>query len=223
MENFEELLSGAHLIDKHFQSEGIEKNIPVVLALLSIWYTNFYKAETHAVIPYDHSLKLLPEYLSQLVMESNGKSVSRDGNTLKQKTSPVIWGSVGTNAQHAYFQLLHQGTHLVPVDFLLPLRSESHQLQHMKLVSNCLAQSEALMMGQEDTDNPSNNFTGNSPSSTFVYSSLTPKVLGMLLAIYEHKTFVEAMLWDLNPFDQCGVELGKQLAGKNNRRYFIVE
>jgi len=214
MENFEELLSGAHLIDKHFQSEGIEKNIPVVLALLSIWYTNFYKAETHAVIPYDHSLKLLPEYLSQLVMESNGKSVSRDGNTLKQKTSPVIWGSVGTNAQHAYFQLLHQGTHLVPVDFLLPLRSESHQLQHMKLVSNCLAQSEALMMGQEDTDNPSNNFTGNSPSSTFVYSSLTPKVLGMLLAIYEHKTFVEAMLWDLNPFDQCGVELGKQLAGK---------
>jgi glucose-6-phosphate isomerase len=214
MKNFEDLLAGAHLVDKHFQSEDLEKNIPVILALLSVWYTNFYKAETHAVIPYDHSLKLLPEYLSQLVMESNGKSVSRDGNILKQETSPVIWGSVGTNAQHAYFQLLHQGTHLVPVDFLLPLKSASHQPQHMKLVSNCLAQSEALMMGQEDTDNPNNNFAGNSPSSTIVYSSLTPKVLGMLLAIYEHKTFVEAMLWDLNPFDQCGVELGKQLAGK---------
>jgi glucose-6-phosphate isomerase len=214
MDNFEDLLAGAHTIDTHFQSAPLTKNVPVILALLSIWYSNFYKAESHAVIPYDQSLRLLPEYLSQLVMESNGKSISRDGKAIECSSSPILWGSIGTNAQHAYFQLLHQGTHLVPVDFLLPLLNSSDQQQQLKLVSNCLAQSEALMMGQDDATDTNRNFPGNSPSSTMVYNSLTPKVLGMLLAIYEHKTFVEAMIWDINPFDQWGVELGKKLAGQ---------
>ena len=214
MDNFEDLLAGAHTIDTHFQSAPLTKNVPVILALLSIWYSNFHKAESHAVIPYDQSLRLLPEYLSQLVMESNGKSVSRNGQAIESTSSPILWGSIGTNAQHAYFQLLHQGTHLVPVDFLLPLLNSSDQQQQLKLVSNCLAQSEALMMGQDDDTDANRNFPGNSPSSTMVYSSLTPKVLGMLLAIYEHKTFVEAMIWDINPFDQWGVELGKKLAGQ---------
>lgn len=214
MDGFEEILAGAHTIDTHFQSEAVNQNVPVILALLSIWYNNFHKAESHAVIPYDQSLRLLPEYLSQLVMESNGKSVSSFGQSIEVSSSPILWGSVGTNAQHAYFQLLHQGTHLVPVDFLLPLLSSSNQEQQQKLVSNCLAQSEALMMGQDDETDANRNFPGNSPSSTFVYGSLTPEVLGMLLAVYEHKTFVEAMIWDINPFDQWGVELGKKLAGQ---------
>jgi glucose-6-phosphate isomerase len=214
MDNFEDLLAGAHTIDTHFQSASLTKNVPVILALLSIWYSNFYKAESHAVIPYDQSLRLLPEYLSQLVMESNGKSVTRNGKAIESTSSPILWGSIGTNAQHAYFQLLHQGTHLVPVDFLLPMLNSSDQQQQLKQVSNCLAQSEALMMGQDDDTDANRNFPGNSPSSTMVYSRLTPKVLGMLLAIYEHKTFVEAMIWDINPFDQWGVELGKKLAGQ---------
>jgi glucose-6-phosphate isomerase len=214
MDNFENMLAGAHVVDTHFQSQAAEKNIPVILGLLSLWYNNFFKAESHAVIPYDQSLRLLPEYLSQLVMESNGKSVSRDGRAIDHRTSPILWGTIGTNAQHAFFQMLHQGTHLVPMDFLLPLQNISDQEQQLKQVSNCLAQSEALMLGQQDDSNPNKQFPGNTPSTTFVYSTLTPRVLGMLIAIYEHKTFVEAMLWDINPFDQWGVELGKKLAMK---------
>ncbi len=214
MDNFEKMLAGAHTVDTHFRTEAVNRNVPVILALLSLWYNHFFKADTHAVIPYDQSLRLLPEYLSQLVMESNGKSVARDGQTIKHRTSPILWGGIGTNAQHAFFQLLHQGTHLVPVDFLLPLQSTSDQAQQLKLVSNCLAQSEALMLGQKNDDNPNKQFPGNTPSSTIVYNKLTPGVLGMLIALYEHKTFVEAMLWDINPFDQWGVELGKKLARK---------
>ncbi len=212
MDNFEAMLAGAYIADTHFQSEPANRNVPIIMALLSVWYNNFFKAESHAVIPYDQALRLLPEYLSQLVMESNGKSVSRDGGPIACRTSPILWGAIGTNAQHAFFQMLHQGTHLVPVDFLLPLQSDVDQEQQKKLVSNCLAQSEALMLGQQDKSDPNKQFPGNTPSTTIVYSRLNPRVLGMLIAIYEHKTFVEAMLWDINPFDQWGVELGKKLA-----------
>ncbi|MFT5134529.1 MAG: glucose-6-phosphate isomerase [Gammaproteobacteria bacterium] len=214
MDNFERMLAGAHVIDSHFQTESADRNVPVILALLSLWYNNFFNAESHAVIPYDQSLRLLPEYLSQLVMESNGKSVSRSGRSIDHPTSPILWGTIGTNAQHAFFQMLHQGTHLVPVDFLLPLKSSISQAQQLKMVSNCLAQSEALMLGQQDEGDPNKQFPGNTPSTTLLYSELTPRLLGMLIAIYEHKTFVEAMLWDINPFDQWGVELGKKLAEK---------
>jgi glucose-6-phosphate isomerase len=223
MDNFEQMLAGANIIDTHFQTEPPQQNLPVILALLSVWYGNFFKAESHAVIPYDQSLRPFPEYLSQLVMESNGKSVSSNGLPIEHSTSPILWGSIGTNAQHAFFQLLHQGTHLVPLDFLLPLQNASNQQQQKKMVSNCLAQSEALMMGQEDESDANRNFPGNSPSSTFAYSSLTPRVLGMLLAIYEHKTFIEAMLWDINPFDQWGVELGKNLAEQLDRDISLTE
>lgn len=212
MDNFENMLAGAHVIDTHFQTEPTDRNVPIMLGLLSVWYNNFFKADSHAVIPYDQSLRLLPEYLSQLVMESNGKSVRRDGQPVQHRTSPILWGTIGTNAQHAFFQMLHQGTHLVPIDFLLPLQNPSNQQQQLKLVSNCLAQSEALMLGQQDDSDANRQFPGNTPSTTMVYSQLTPRVFGMLIAIYEHKTFVEAMLWDINPFDQWGVELGKKLA-----------
>lgn len=214
MDNFEELLAGAHVIDTHFQSETADKNVPVILALLGVWYNNFFEAESHAVVPYDQSLRLLPEYLSQLVMESNGKSVSSSGQAIDHRTSPILWGSIGTNAQHAFFQMLHQGTHLVPVDFFLPIKSSIDSEQQLKLVSNCLAQSEALMLGQTNADDLNKHFPGNNPSTTIIYDEMSPRVLGMLLALYEHKTFVEAMLWDINPFDQWGVELGKKLANK---------
>ena len=213
MENFEAMLAGAHAVDEHFRSAEAETNIPVILGLLDVWYNNFFGAETLAVVPYDHSLNLLADYLSQLVMESNGKSVSADGHPLDISTSPVLWGSPGTNAQHAFFQMLHQGSHLVPVDFLLPLKSTSNQPQQLKQVANCLAQSEALMIGKESSGDPARHYPGNTPSSTLVYDELDPYTLGMLLAIYEHRTFVSAMIWNINPFDQFGVELGKQLAG----------
>ena len=212
MDNFRALLRGAHQVDEHFRHQAMAENIPVILALLSTWYNNFFQAESHAVIPYDQSLSLLPEYLSQLVMESNGKSTTRDAKPVDCSSSPIVWGTVGTNAQHAFFQMLHQGTHLVPVDFLLPLKNATDQAQQLLQVSNCLAQSEALMLGQEDNSDLNKSFTGNTPSTTFAYDVLDPETLGMLLAIYEHKTFVEAVIWNINPFDQWGVELGKKLA-----------
>ncbi len=212
MESFREMLAGARLVDEHFQNEPADKNIPVILGLLSVWYNNFFQSESHAVIPYDQSLRLFPEYLSQLVMESNGKSVTLDGEAVDYPTSPIVWGTIGTNAQHAFFQMLHQGTHLVPVDFIVPVRNAKNQQQQLMQVSNCLAQSEALMLGQQDSGDLNRKFAGNTPSSTILYDELSPKVLGMLLAIYEHKTFVEATLWNINPFDQWGVELGKKLA-----------
>lgn len=209
--NFKLLLSGAHEMDEHFKQTPLENNIPVILALIDYWYSNFFDAETHAFIPYDESLKLFPDYLSQLFMESNGKSASLSGHRIDYKTMPVTWGSVGTNSQHAFFQLLHQGTHTVPVDFLAPLIKKGNEKHHTLLLANCFAQSQALMLGEDNAD-PHKNFTGNKPSTTILYSELTPKTLGSLLAMYEHRTFVQGLLWQINSFDQWGVELGKKLA-----------
>ncbi len=212
MEGFREFLHGAHIMDEHFQNAELELKAPVILALLGIWYNNFFDAQTQAIVPYDAGLALLPEYLGQLVMESNGKGVTHDGRPCPRPSAPVLWGSVGTNAQHAFFQLLHQGRRLIPVDFLLPQQSALDETHHKKLVANCLAQSKALMCGRDNAAAPHRHFPGNQPSNTILYERLSPKVLGMLLALYEHKTFVEAAIWDINPFDQWGVELGKELA-----------
>ena len=213
-DSFRQFLAGAHALDLHFHSAGFNENIPVILALLSIWYNNFLDAGAHAVIPYDQKLERLPAYLSQLVMESNGKSVTTDGNRTSVKTSQLIWGGVGSNSQHAVFQFLHQGAHKTSIDFLLPLNSRHDSEQHRLLVANCLAQGEALMQGKENTAEPHRHFDGNRPSTTILYDRLDPYTLGMLLAVYEHKTFVEAAIWGINPFDQWGVELGKNLAGR---------
>ena len=212
MENFKAFHAGAYEMDQHFQNATPEKNIPIILAMLDIWYNNFFSAESLTVVPYDHRLRLLPEFLSQLVMESNGKGVNSNNEKLDCDSSHIVWGSIGTNAQHAYFQMLHQGTRLIPVEFLIPLRSSRKNKNHYKLVANCIAQSKALMLGQENNDEPYRNFPGNRPSTTIMYKDLTPGNLGMLLAMYEHRTFVQAMIWDINPFDQWGVELGKVLA-----------
>ena len=211
MQAFREFLDGAHKMDEHFRTAPFTENLPVILGLLDVWYNNFFGAETLAVVPYDQRLRILPEYLSQLIMESNGKGVTDDGSVVEGQTSSVIWGSVGTNAQHAFFQMLHQGTKLVPVEFLLPLRSRYTDNFH-KLVANCLAQSKALMLGSENKAEPHRNFPGNRPSTTIAYNELTPATLGMLLAMYEHRTLVQAKIWGINPFDQWGVELGKTLA-----------
>jgi glucose-6-phosphate isomerase len=210
-DNFKNLLAGAHEMDKHFAQTSIEKNIPVILALIDYWYSHYLDAETHAFIPYDESLKLLPDYLSQLFMESNGKSSNLAGHKIDYKTMPVTWGSIGTNAQHAFFQLLHQGTHMVPVDFLAPLSKKGNQTHHALLLANCFAQTQALMQGENNSD-PHKYFAGNKPSTTILYSELTPGTLGSLLAMYEHRTFVQGLLWQINSFDQWGVELGKKLA-----------
>ncbi len=212
-DNFRRFLAGAHTVDLHFRSAQFSRNIPVILALLGIWYNNFFDVGAHAVIPYDQRLERLPAYLSQLVMESNGKSVRTDGNKVGTNTSQVIWGGVGSNSQHAVFQFLHQGTRMSSIDFLLPLASRYNSEQHELLVANCLAQGEALMQGETNTDEPHRHFDGNRPITTILYDRLDPYTLGMLLALYEHKTYVEAAIWGINPFDQWGVELGKTLAG----------
>jgi len=232
MENFEELLLGAHDMDEHFVEEPPETNMPIILALLGIWYTNFGQADSYAVIPYDQYLRYLPAFLQQLDMESNGKRVTRDGVPVSYQTGPVVWGEPGTDAQHSFFQLIHQGTRLIPTDFVLPLRSHnpigSH---HDKLVANCLAQAQALMMGRTEEEAlaemraaqvdeesiaqllPHRVFPGNRPSNMLVVDKLTPRVLGALIALYEHKVFVQGVVWGVDSFDQWGVELGKQLAG----------
>lgn len=212
MEHFMEFLGGAYVMDRHFSDTGLNGNIPVLLGLLDVWYNNFFGAETRVVVPYDQRLRLLPEYLSQLVMESNGKCVTDGGRQLNCNSTPVSWGSIGTNAQHAFFQMLHQGTRLVPVDFLLPLNSVYGD--HHKLVANCLAQSKALMLGRENKQEPHRNFPGNRPSTTIIYDNLTPAILGTLLAMYEHRIYVQACIWGINAFDQWGVELGKTLASE---------
>ena len=212
MDNFMEFLAGAHAMDRHFSGTSPAGNVPVMLGLLDVWYNNFFAAETRVVVPYDQRLRLLPEYLSQLVMESNGKGVTDDGKSLDCDSTPVVWGSIGTNAQHAFFQMLHQGTRLVPVEFLLPVSRYGDN--HHKLVANCLAQGKALMLGQENRREPHRNFPGNRPSTTILYENLTPRVLGMLLAMYEHRTYVQARVWGINAFDQWGVELGKTLANE---------
>ena len=213
-DHFRQFLAGAHALDSHFASAGFSANIPVVLGLISIWHNNFFDIGAHAVIPYDQRLERLPAYLSQLVMESSGKSVGADGAEVGAQTSQVLWGGTGSPAQHAVFQFLHQGTRSSSIDFLLPLDSNHDGKQHELLVANCLAQGEALMQGSTDAGEPCRRFDGNRPSTTILYDRLDPYTLGMLLALYEHKTFVEAAIWGINPFDQWGVELGKTLAGR---------
>jgi glucose-6-phosphate isomerase len=230
-DQFIRLLEGAHAMDLHFRNESLNSNIPVILALLGIWYNNFFKAPTHAVIPYDQYLGRLPAYLQQADMESNGKNMDRAGNPVSYTTGPVIWGEPGTNGQHAFFQLIHQGTQIIPCDFILPAVSHNPVGKHHDiLAANCLAQSEALMRGK-DRDTvlnetagedpgllnvrlPYRTFQGNRPSNTILTRQITPFTLGMLIAMYEHKIFVQGVIWNIYSFDQWGVELGKQLAGK---------
>lgn len=212
--NFKRFLAGAHVVDRHFQTAELGKNIPAILGLIGIWHNNFFGLGGHAVAPYDQRLRSLPAYLNQLIMESNGKSATASGGATGVNTTPIIWGGVGTNAQHAFFQFLHQGPRATSIDFLLPLTSQHDAEQHELLAANCIAQGEALMRGRANPDEPHRRFEGNRPSTTILYKRLDPHTLGMLLALYEHKTFVEAAIWGINPFDQWGVELGKELAGQ---------
>ena len=217
-QHFERLLDGAHEMDEHFRTAPLEKNVPIVLGLLDVWYASVLGAESHAVLPYEQHLQRLPAYLQQLAMESNGKRIDRTGQVVDFHTAPVVWGEPGTNGQHAFFQLLHQGTRLVSTDFLVGI--ESHDPlpgHHRLLVANCIAQTEALMRGKADADAPHRSFPGNRPSTTIVYRKLDPRTLGMLLALYEHRVFTMGAVWNINSFDQFGVELGKQLASTIER------
>jgi glucose-6-phosphate isomerase len=200
-ENFEKILLGGHKMDEHFINQTPEENIPVILALIDYWYINFFGAETQAFIPYDESLKYLPTYLSQLFMESNGKSTDLSGNTVDYKT----------NSQHTVSQLLHQGKHITPIDFLAPLSKKGNQKHHELLLANCIAQSRALMQGESNAKSHQH-IDGNKPSTTILYDVLTPELLGSLLAMYEHRVFVQGLLLEINSFDQYGVELGKKMA-----------
>lgn len=216
MDNFRRLLKGAEIMDLHFQQEKSGSNMPVVMALLDVWYSIVYEANNLAVVPYNQRLQLLPEYLSQLMMESNGKSVAQDGSNIEDPAGQIIWGSVGTNAQHAFFQFLHQSEHFVPVDFITTLQAADSSPAHQDgLIANCIAQSEALMKGDHSRaqEEPHRFFPGNKPSTMIILDTLNPETLGMLLAFYEHRTYVQACLWGINAFDQWGVELGKKLAG----------
>jgi glucose-6-phosphate isomerase len=212
-DRFAEMLDGAHRMDEHFRTTPIDDNIPITLALIGVWYADFLDADTLAVLPYDQYLQRLPAYLQQLDMESNGKRVTADGEPVDVPTGPIVWGEPGTNGQHAFYQLLHQGTRLVPCDFLVAARAH-HTLagHHETLMANCFAQSEALAFGRPEADSPHRVFPGNRPSTTMLYRQLDPKTLGTLIALYEHKVFVQGVIWGINSFDQWGVELGKQLA-----------
>ncbi|XP_076633849.1 glucose-6-phosphate isomerase [Colletes latitarsis] len=232
-ENFEQLLNGAHFMDQHFCSAPLERNAPVILALLGVWYHNFYKAETHALLPYDQYLHRFAAYFQQGDMESNGKYVTRAGKTVNYNTGPIVWGEPGTNGQHAFYQLLHQGTRLVPGDFIIPVQSHNKvqgTLHHKILLANFFAQTEALMKGKNENEAraelqkagmspeqvnlllPHKMFEGNRPTNSILVKKVTPFTLGALIAMYEHKIFVQGIIWDINSFDQWGVELGKQLA-----------
>jgi len=230
-ENFEELLTGAHEMDNHFKESSFEKNIPVILALLGIWYNNFFESETQAILPYDQYMHRFAAYFQQGDMESNGKHIDRNGETVLYQTGPVIWGEPGTNGQHAFYQLIHQGTKLIPCDFIAPAQSHNPLGEHHNmLLSNFFAQTEALMNGKteeevvaelkdkstEETQKiaPFKVFEGNRPTNSILVKKITPKVLGSLIAMYEHKIFVQGVIWNIYSFDQWGVELGKQLAGK---------
>lgn len=213
---FRSLLDGASAMDLHFEEAPWPENMPMMLALLGIWYINFHDAHSHAVIPYDHGLRLLPNHLQQLDMESNGKAVNLQGRSIAYATGPIVWGGEGTNGQHAFHQLLHQGKRFVSVDFILPLKPHHRRTEHHDwLVANCLAQSRALMTGQPapqaDRTAAHRGLPGNRPSNLIVMDKLTPETLGALIAMYEHKVFCQAMIWHINPFDQFGVELGKQI------------
>lgn len=214
-ENFRKLLAGARSADEHFRTQPLSQNIPVILGLLGIWHRNFEGRPAHAVLPYDNRLKLLPKYIQQIEMESNGKSVSRDGKSLSYPTAPIVFGEVGTNGQHAFYQLLHQGGPVTPCDFIVcqkPFQDIGDH--HQKLRANALAQAQALAFGQENHAEPHRHFPGNRPSTTITLGDFTPETLGMFLAFAEHKVFVQGILWDINSFDQWGVELGKQLTEK---------
>jgi glucose-6-phosphate isomerase len=237
MSNFKELLSGAYSMDQHFQSAPFEQNMPVLLALLGVWYGNFWGAQSHAILPYDHYLRNITKHLQQLDMESNGKSVRQDGTPVSTDTGPVIWGGVGCNGQHAYHQLLHQGTQLIPADFIVPIVSFNPVSDHHQwLYANCLSQSQALMLGktraeaeaelrdkgasEEEVQKLASHkvIPGNRPSNTLVVERISPRRLGALVALYEHKVFVQSVVWGINAFDQWGVELGKELGkGVYNR------
>jgi len=232
MDGFQRLLRGAWEMDTHFRQAPMAQNLPVTLALLGVWYVNFFGSGSQAVLPYDQYLQYLPDYLQQADMESNGKGMTRDGIHVSYDTGPVVWGSPGTDGQHAYYQLLHQGTRLIPCDFIVPLRSHNPLGHHHAiLVANCFAQSEALMRGRNEVEArdmlirsgmdeamaralaPQSVFEGNRPSNTLLVNQITPETLGALIAMYEHKIFVQGIIWGLNSFDQPGVELGKRLAG----------
>ena len=231
MDNFTALLAGAHRMDEHFRTAPLEQNMPVILALLGVWYRNFFSAASQAVLPYSQRLHRFSAYLQQLDMESNGKSTRRDGATVDYPTGPIIWGEPGTNGQHAFYQLIHQGTELIPCDFLIAACSDTPDDKHHPiLLANFIAQTEALMKGkteveareelqaagiqgaEQDALAPHKVFPGNRPSNSIVYRQLCPETLGSLIALYEHKVFVQGVIWDINSFDQWGVELGKQLA-----------
>jgi len=231
MDNFEELLSGAHEMDKHFRAASLEQNLPVILAVLGVWYNDFFGAETHAILPYDQYMHRFPAYFQQGDMESNGKRVTRDGAAVDYATGPVIWGEPGTNGQHAFYQLIHQGTRLIPCDFLAPIDSHNPIGDHHRiLLSNFFAQTEALMRGKNGEEVraelsaagmgaaeiarllPHKVFPGNRPTNSILFQRLDPRTLGTLIALYEHKIFVQGIIWQINSFDQWGVELGKQLA-----------
>ncbi|WP_349431996.1 glucose-6-phosphate isomerase [Methylomarinum sp. Ch1-1] len=230
MDNFEQLLNGAHEADEYFKNAPFEQNIPVIMALLGIWYNNFFNAETHAILPYGYYLRYFPAFMQQMDMESNGKNIDIDGNPVDYQTGPIVWGQAGTNGQHAYYQLIHQGTKLVPCDFLIPGTSCHFLPDHRNiLVSNFLGQTQALMQGKtadqvrkeleqagSEYDEALINakvFPGNIPTNSFLFKVLSPKTLGSLIALYEHKVFVQGAIWNINSFDQMGVELGKKLSG----------
>jgi glucose-6-phosphate isomerase len=233
MDRFEELLAGAHAMDEHFRSAPLEQNMPVLMGMLGIWYGNFFGAASSAVLPYDQYLHRFPAYLQQLEMESNGKGVDRDGAPVDYDTGMVVWGEAGTNGQHAFYQLIHQGTRMIPADFLAPMHSQNPVGEHHAiLLANCFAQTEALMIGKTFDEAraellaqglkgesleallPHKVFPGNKPTNTLLFDRLDPHTLGMLIALYEHKVFVQGIVWNINSFDQWGVELGKQLAGR---------
>jgi len=233
MDNFEKLLSGAHDMDEHFRTAPFEENMPVILGLLGVWYNNFFGADSHAILPYDQYMHRFPAYFQQGDMESNGKRVTCDGEAVDYSTGPIIWGEPGTNGQHAFYQLIHQGTKLVPTDFLAPIDTKNPIGQHHTLLlSNFFAQTEALMLGKTEDEVrseleaegvtgealkaaiPHRVFPGNRPSNSILFQKLFPETLGALVAMYEHKIYVQSVIWNLNAFDQWGVELGKQLARK---------
>ena len=235
MDNFEALLTGAHEMDVHFKTAPLEQNIPVILALIGIWYNNFFHVDTHAILPYDQGMARFPAYLQQADMESNGKFICRDGSRVQYKTGPVIWGEAGTNGQHAFYQLIHQGTQMVPADFLMPVHShyaigKQGYAHHKILLANFFAQTQSLMLGKTKQEAraelekqglsgealekllPHKVFEGNRPTTSMMFDTLTPNTLGKLIALYEHKIFVQGMMWDINSYDQWGVEYGKQIA-----------
>jgi len=232
MDNFEELLTGAHELDQHFATAPVEQNLPILMGLIEFWYTNFWGVTSQAILPYDFTLELLPAYLQQLAMESLGKRVTRAGKAVDYPTAPILWGAPGNNGQHAFYQLLHQGTQMLPADFIVAIESQYQLPGHQEAVlSNALAQTHVLMKGrnaEETRDSLQQKsalppeelnsliahrlFLGNQPTNTLVYQKLTPRLLGTLIALYEHKVFVESVCWGINPFDQWGVELGKQVA-----------